>query len=141
MRWLFVLAALVVLPLQNALAETGKPPDKQAAARGAKLYKQYCESCHREAGIGEPIYPWHVGKPDYFPAPALDDSQHAWHHTDDDLVKTILTGSPRTSRMAAWKSVLSEQNARDLVAYIKSLWSPRALDCQGPRHMSCGRVR
>lgn len=28
-------------------------------------------------------------------------------------------------------------DARDLVAYIKSLWTPRELDCQGPKHMEC----
>jgi len=137
---LAVCLMLLTSSVVPALAETGKPPDTQAAARGAKLYKQYCESCHREGGVGEPVYPWHRGKPDYFPAPALNDSQHAWHHSDEDLVKIILTGSPRTSRMAAWKNVLSENDARNLVAYIKSLWSPRALACQGPRHMSCGRA-
>jgi len=137
LRQLFLLWLMIVFSAGAALAETGKPPDPQAAARGAKLYKQYCQSCHRERGAGEPVYPWHLGKPDYFPAPALDDSQHAWHHSDDDLVRFILMGSPRTSRMPAWKNVLSEHNARDLVAYMKSLWSPRILKCQGPRHMSC----
>jgi hypothetical protein len=40
--------------------------------------------------------------------------------------------------MAAWKNNgLSEQNAQDLVAYIKSLWTQRELDCQGPKHMQC----
>lgn len=135
--WMLLVLMLITVAGGTVLAETGKKPDQQAALRGAKLYKSNCQSCHGERGVGEPVYPWNVGKPGYFPAPALDDSQHAWHHTDEDLVKFILTGSPRTPRMPAWKNNLSEKNVRDIVAYIKSLWGPRAIECQGPRHMSC----
>ena len=128
---------LIALPGGKALAETGKKPDPQAVLRGAKLYKNFCQSCHGERGVGETVYPWNVGKPGYFPAPALDDSQHAWHHSDEDLAKFIREGSPRTPLMPAWKKNLSEQNIRDIVAYMKSLWGSRALECQGPKHMSC----
>lgn len=135
--WLLLILVLIALPGGTVLAETGKKPDQRAALRGAKLYKNFCQSCHGERGVGETAYPWNVGKPGYFPAPALDDSQHAWHHSDEDLVKFIREGSPRTPRMPAWKKNLSEQNIRDIVAYMKSLWGPRALECQGPKHMSC----
>ena len=74
----------------------------------------------------------------YIMAPALDESAHAWHHTDEALEKTILEGAPRTSRMAAWNDAgLSTQDARDLIAYIKSLWTQRELDFQGPKRMQC----
>jgi mono/diheme cytochrome c family protein len=73
--------------------------------------------------------------PRYIRAPALDDSTHAWHHTDDDLVKTILEGSSREPRMQAFKGVLGESDARDIVTYMKGLWGRRALACQGPKHM------
>ncbi len=120
-----------------AFAETGKPPDKKSALRGEKLYAAHCQSCHGKRGVGESINPPFVRQPGYFPAPALDDSQHAWHHTDEDLVEFIMEGSTRTKRMAAFKGLLSEKQARDIVAYIKSLWGSRALACQGPQHMSC----
>lgn len=122
-----------------ALAETGKAPDKKAALRGEKLYAAYCQSCHGKRGVGESISPPFVRRPGYFLAPALDDSQHAWHHSDEDLVTFILKGSTRTKRMVAFKAVLSEKQVRDIVAYVKSLWGSRALDCQGPKHMSCPR--
>ena len=134
---MFLLLMLIAVPGGRARAETGKPPNPQAAVRGAKLYKQYCQSCHGERGVGEVVYPWNLGKPGYFPAPALDDSQHAWHHSDEDLVQFILHGSPRTPRMPAWGRVLTEKKAEDIVAYMKSLWGPRAIECQGPKHMSC----
>ena len=71
-------------------------------------------------------------------APALDSSAHAWHHTDVALQKLILEGSSRTPRMEAWKKTgLSNKEAHDLVAYIKSLWTQRELECQGPNHMQC----
>lgn len=135
--WILLLLMLIAIPGGTVLAETGKRSDRQAVLRGAKLYKRHCQSCHGERGVGEPVYPWNVRRPDYFPAPALDDSQHAWHHSDEDLAKFILEGSPRTPHMPAWKNKLSEKKVRDIVAYIKSLWGPRALECQGPRHMSC----
>lgn len=136
------MAVLVIAILSSAYAgdlaaETGKPPDPEAAKRGHKLYHQYCESCHGVNGVGEPPIPPAIRLPGYFSAPALDDSQHAWHHSDNALARLILEGSRRTQRMAAWKSVLSLQDALDIVAYMKSLWSARALECQGPKHMSC----
>ncbi len=127
---------LLMLPAIVA-AETGKAPDPASAERGAKLYKKYCVSCHGVKAIGEQIPPPMLRSPDYFPAPPLDDTAHAWHHSDENLVKTILEGSPRTKRMPAWKVTMTKKQVEDVVAYIKSLWSKRSLDCQGPKHMSC----
>ncbi len=126
-----------LLFVAGVVAETGKAPDPEAVTRGAKLYDSYCLSCHGARGTGEPQIPPSIRLPGYFVAPALDDSQHAWHHTDEALVRVILDGSPRTKRMPAWKNVLKTQDAFDIVAYMKSLWGARALECQGPKHMSC----
>lgn len=46
------------------------------------------------------------------------------------------------SKMPAWRTVLSRDDALDLLAYIKSLWTPYIRDnCQGARHMGCMRMR
>ncbi len=121
----------------NVFSETGKKGTDQEVKKGKYLYEVYCQSCHGHKGIGQKSIPWGIRNLEYFAAPALDDSQHAWHHSDDDLIKTILEGSPRTNQMPAWKKVLSKRDAADLVAYMKSLWGTRALECQGPKHMSC----
>ncbi len=134
---LLTLVLLLSSAAFEAMAETGKRPDKNKIVSGKKLYAMYCQSCHGVRGIGEPAVPSSLRNPSYFNAPALDGSQHAWHHTDEDLIKFILEGSPRTKRMAAWNKALSKEDARDLVDYMKSLWGPRALECQGPKHMSC----
>ena len=42
------------------------------------------------------------------------------------------------SRMPLWRSVLSRSDAADLIAYIKTLWSPYIRgNCQGAKHMNC----
>lgn len=110
----------------------------ESEKRGQSLYKEKCQSCHGINGVGETYNIQALTDKNYIRSPALDYSEHAWHHTDDALEKTILEGSPRTQRMAAWKNAgLTKQDARDLIAYIKSLWTQRELDCQGPKHMQC----
>jgi mono/diheme cytochrome c family protein len=110
-------------------------PSTPAGRRGEKLYQTHCQQCHGLRGVGENHSDQTLFNPRYIRAPALDDSTHAWHHTDDDLVKTILEGSSRESRMQAFKGVIEESDARDIVTYMKSLWGRRALACQGPKHM------
>lgn len=106
-------------------------------AKAGHLYGRLCQSCHGAKGVGErPGNP--NARDEYgFVAPALDDSAHGWHHGDDNLVRTILNGSPRNPRMMPFRDLLTEDEARDLVAYIRSLWSFRSLACQGARHMRC----
>ena len=113
-------------------------PRTDAEKRGQSIYVEKCQSCHGVDGVGETYTRQVLTDKNYFMAPALDESAHAWHHTDEQLAKSILEGSPRTQRMMAWKDAdVSDDDARDLVAYIKSLWTQRELDCQGPKHMEC----
>ncbi|NIO39914.1 MAG: c-type cytochrome [Burkholderiales bacterium] len=115
-------------------------PTTDEEERGYALYREKCQACHGKDGNGENYSVESLTSKDYIMAPALDASAHAWHHTDEALQELILEGSTRTQRMTAWrKAGLSESDARDLVAYIKSLWTERELDCQGPRHMQCAQ--
>ncbi len=128
-----------------AASERGTPPaaeqppirlDDARVARGKVIYEARCAGCHGRDGVGEnpanPVAPDEQGR---FPAPPLDGSAHAWHHTDEDLANFIADGSPRNPRMKAWKTDLTREQIRDVVEYIKSLWGPAELNCQGPRHM------
>ena len=108
-------------------------------ADAGRLYGRFCQSCHGAGGVGErPENPRATDEYGFL-APALDDSAHAWHHGDDNLVQTILKGSPRNPRMIPFGDLITEDEARGLVAYMKSLWSFRSLACQGARHMRCMR--
>ncbi len=108
-------------------------------AAGHALYQENCQACHGVDGVGEnPDDPMAVDQDGLPLAPALDDSAHAWHHSDADLVRAILDGISRNPRMAAWRDHgISRDEAESLVTYIKSLWSFQSLACQGARHMSC----
>ena len=107
-------------------------PNSTAAQHGEKLFAANCQACHGDHGIGESPTPANTQRL----APALDETMHAWHHTDAQLENTILEGLPAPSRMQGWADRLSERDARDLIAYMKSLWDERALRCQGPKHMN-----
>lgn len=120
-------------------AETGKAPDAKSVVIGKKLYIKHCQVCHQKDGVGEEPISVYIRLPGFVTAMPLNETSHAWHHGDEQLVRMILEGSRRTKRMQAWKGTLSEKQVQNIVAYIKSLWSPRILACQGPRHMSCKR--
>ena len=132
-----ILPAIMLLYSQSLLAETGQRPDVQSVEAGKVLYEQYCQSCHKEKGVGEKPIPPLIKAPGYLTAMPLNETSHAWHHSDEQLVGTILNGLQRTQRMPAFQGTVTEQQAREIVAYVKSLWSDRILGCQGPKHMSC----
>lgn len=108
---------------------------------GALIYEENCAACHGDKGEGEISENGSGRDENGLPvAPAMDNSAHAWHHSDENLMATILNGSPRNERMLPWKEHgITRADAESLVAYIKSLWSFRSLACQGSRHMSCMR--
>ncbi len=106
---------------------------------GRNLYEENCAACHGEKGVGEISENGSKVDENGLPlAPAMNDSAHAWHHHDEQLIGTILNGSPRNERMLPWKEHgVTRKDAESLVAYIKSLWNFRSLACQGSRDMSC----
>ena len=105
---------------------------------GRQIFEENCQACHGEKGRGEKPDDIHARDQNGLPvAPPLDDSGHGWHHSDVQLIHTIHEGSPRNERMIAWKDVLDAEAVRNVVAYVKSLWSFRSRACQGRRHMRC----
>lgn len=132
------LGAALASEITGALAETGIRADSASVARGASLYEAHCVSCHRQGGVGEPEVPWSIRRPDLVEAMPLDESSHAWHHGDEQLVTVILDGTQRSRRrMPVFRDILTEHDAADLIGYIKTFWSNRILTCQGPAHMRC----
>lgn len=119
------------------LAETGKRGSAADVAAGEKLYRQFCQSCHKEGGVGELPIPDLIRAPGFVTAMPLNETSHAWHHSDEQLIGTILNGLPNRPRMLAWKGIITESQAKQLVAYMKTFWSDQILNCQGPKHMSC----
>lgn len=129
------LATIVTLTL--LFGSSGTVMAAAKPAHGEALYRQYCVACHGAKGIGE--FSWQSRER---AAPPLDSNGHAWHHEDAQLISMILDKPLPDSKMPAWRTVLSRDDALDLLAYIKSLWTPYIREnCQGARHMGCMRMR
>lgn len=127
------IVALAAMRQGPSAPEAATAPDPERVARGRAIFEANCAACHGANGVGED--PANLEAAGGYPAPPLDASGHAWHHTDRDLAAFISNGSPNTPRMRAWKTTLTQQQIGDVVQYIKSLWGPRERSCQGPRHM------
>ncbi|MBI4307982.1 MAG: cytochrome c [Chloroflexi bacterium] len=120
-------ALLVALGLLVALAGCSRPASPAAAPsavveRGARLYAAYCQSCHGDA-VG--------GTVESYP-PVHNARGHTWHHPDCVLVQVTLDGAPPrpdmpadAPRMTAFRDTLTEDDARAVLAYIKTWWTDR----------------
>ncbi|MEH6473911.1 MAG: c-type cytochrome, partial [Halopseudomonas sp.] len=118
----------------NSLPPKAQPVTAQEMT-GQKIYQTNCQSCHGIEAVGETYSIEGLTTEGFLFAPALNGSMHGWHHTDEQLVKTIMDGSPRTDKMPAWKGTLSETDALAAIAYLKTFWGEKQKRCQGPGHM------
>ena len=112
--------------------ENTTPPDP---VQGAALYAANCASCHGKNLQGQPN--WQERRADNtLPAPPHDDSGHTWHHPDSVLFAYTKFGGQAslnengltaiTSAMPAFEDILSDDEIRNTLAYIRSRWSERA---------------
>ncbi len=109
---LVFIATTLVLgpPIWSAVA--GQPPSKSGrAARGKELYVRHCAACHGTEGKGD-------GYKLLGTDPANLTSPSVKAKSDADMLKTIHEGKPN---MPAWKLRLSDQQSRDVLAYIRTL--------------------
>ncbi|MFN3260755.1 MAG: c-type cytochrome [Pikeienuella sp.] len=116
-----------------------RSPAEPDLARGASLYAENCASCHGASLEGEPD--WQEPNPDgTLRAPPHGDSGHTWHHSDRLLFDYVKLGGAETlarmgvggvqSAMPAFGDVLSDDDIRDVLAFIRSRWSPRMREYQ-----------
>ena len=96
--------------------------DPVRMARGEKLYRQHCATCHGARAEGAPN--WQRPGPDgKYPAPPLDGSGHAWHHPGTALKQTIRGGTLKLGGgMPAWKDKLSDTDIEAVIAWFQSTW-------------------
>ncbi|MGB0866419.1 MAG: c-type cytochrome [Granulosicoccaceae bacterium] len=83
---------------------------------GESKYKQYCLSCHGERGLGDGLL---VGTLEKRPSDINEKFKTDWK-PDNRLTRRILIGKPDTG-MPAFKNVLSEKDAEDILAYVRTL--------------------
>lgn len=103
-------------------------PGPDALARGETLYRAHCQACHGDRD----------GSGRVESAPPHGPDGHTWHHSDRNLVETILYGSggqdeklrnargvaPDAPKMPAWNGTLTEDDARAVLAFLKTWWTP-----------------
>lgn len=90
-----------------ALACAAGEPD---IPRGKKVYEKYCLACHGSQGRGD-------GATQFDPPVADLTSSEVLMKPDSRLLRSIHEGRVNTA-MDAWKSTLSDEAIRDVLAYI-----------------------
>lgn len=125
-----VLAVVVFFWLDRAPPEpvdSGMTDTTSMIALGRTVYASQCAACHGSNLEGQPN--WRERKPDgRLPAPPHDETGHTWHHDDATLFNltkyglSALVGRPVETDMPAYDGVLTDEQIRASLAYIKSRW-------------------
>lgn len=99
-------------------------------AHGRQLYAEYCAVCHGANLEGQPDWkkPLPSGR---MPAPPHDASGHTWHHPDGVLFRitkegpAAVVGNGYESDMPGFGNVMSDEEIRAVLAFVKSTWPER----------------
>jgi len=117
---------------QLAAAETPKDEARMELAmddlmqRGAAVFSANCAACHREDGKG------------YAPAfPSLDGSAVV-RGAKDEQIDLVLRGRPGTA-MAAFGSMLSDEELAAVITYTRNAWSNRSGGVVQPAQIAAAR--
>ena len=110
------------------LAATVVPASAQSdLLPGERLYQKNCASCHGANLEGQPD--WRSRLPNgRLPAPPHDASGHTWHHTNrilSDIVTrgtAAIVGNGYESDMPGFGEVLTDDEIKAIIDYIKSTW-------------------
>lgn len=105
---LIAVAAFAFLPKANNIS-TQTIPD-EVLTMGETIFQTNCASCHGATGQG-----YQAVKE----APALDGSEHSWHHADSQIKKLIRTGG---QIMPAVGKDFSDEEIEAVMTYYKQWW-------------------
>lgn len=101
--------------------------EAEIIAEGRQIYAGNCASCHGAELQGQPD--WKTPLPSgRMPAPPHDASGHTWHHPDGVLFRitkegpAAVVGGGYESDMPGFAEVLSDEEIRAVLAFIKSTW-------------------
>jgi mono/diheme cytochrome c family protein len=103
--------------------------DLSLVKSGRAVYEQYCASCHGADAQGAPKWQ-ERDEHGELPAPPHNADGHTWRHSDAELYEMVSKGwrDPfnKTTRltMPGFGDVLSPQQIRAVITYLKTLWTP-----------------
>ena len=86
---------------------------------GQTIFNNNCAACHGVDGSGYAN--------NALPAPGINGSEHAWHHSDEQLIALIREGGIRMPAVGAnWQ----DDELESVLAYVKQWWTPQQQDFQ-----------
>jgi mono/diheme cytochrome c family protein len=107
-------------PAPPAAAPSAAAATAPDAARGKLHFENYCVSCHGPRGEGDGPVAQALD-----PKPArLGDRAYMSTRNDETLFQVIKNGGASVGRspmMAPWSGSLSDEQIRDVIAYVRSL--------------------
>ena len=97
--------------------------DNTDIAIGKDVFEANCVVCHGQEARGL-VSNWKVkGADGKYPAPPLNGTAHAWHHSPAQLLKTINEGGIKMGgQMPAFEKPLTGDEKQAALDYIFSLW-------------------
>ena len=110
-------------------ADEASSLDSESVKSGQAIYGQYCASCHGANAQGAPDWQERDERGE-LPAPPHNAEGHTWRHSDAMLSEMVSKGRRdpfnKTKRltMLAFGDVLSAEQIRAVITYLKTLWTP-----------------
>jgi mono/diheme cytochrome c family protein len=119
---------------ENRLGQLIPYEDVQAVALGEAIYSDHCAACHGAELEGQ-VPDWRSrDAAGLLPAPPHDETGHTWHHADALLIDITTRGTEAVvglgyrSNMMGFGDVLTEDEIRAVLAYIKSTWPDEVIE-------------
>ena len=114
-----LIAALLIIVPRLETNRVQSTVSLETLERGESLYIANCATCHGTEGQG-----W---AQEGVLAPAVNGSEHAWHHPDEQLVDLLRNGGVVMPAVGAdW----SEEEIEAVLSYVKRWWTPRQREAQ-----------
>ena len=124
-----VVGLISAMAMARAAEQGPLPLNPELVGAGRVIYQQQCASCHGARSEGAPRWQQPDAKGE-LPAQPHGPQGHAWKHSDAMLYRIVMQGwrDPfnKTDRltMPAFAAILSPQEARAVITYLKTLWTP-----------------
>jgi len=123
-------AGLMVFAALAHAAAADSSSDQARITTGRLIYQQHCAACHGARAEGQPGWQKRDAQGE-LPPPPHGPKGHTWKHSDAMLYRIIRDGwrDPfnKTQRltMPAFGQTLAPDEIQAVVAYLKTLWTPR----------------
>ena len=118
----FISVVFVLLSACSTSTPLSFTPTPNVVAQGRELFLNICAECHGQDANGYA---------NVLNAPALNNTEHAWHHPDQEIFSWIVKGKLGIGRqMPGFGDQLSDEQVYAVIEYLHSLWTEEQLASQ-----------